>query len=79
MKVELGGYQTLLRKADDLVSRTILALLAVGGLLFSGLTLLGRYSDAMPYHRGLPEITWWSLGATGFVLLVLFLLGIRRR
>ena len=79
VKVEISGYQTLLRKADELVSRTILALLAVGGLLFSGLTLLGRYSDAMPYYRGLPELTWWSLGATGFVMLVLFLLGIRRK
>ena len=79
VKVELSGYSTLLRKADQLVSRTILALLGVGGLLFSGLTLLGRYSDAMPYHRGVPEITWWSLGATGFLLIVLLLLGTGRR
>ena len=79
VKVELSGYQTLLRKADQLVSRTILALLSVGGLLFSGLTLLGHYSPAMPYHRGVPEITWWSLGTTGFVLLILLLLGTRRR
>ena len=79
VKVELSGYSTLLRKADQLVSRTILALLGVGGLLFSGLTLLGRYSDAMPYHRGIPEITWWSLGATGFLLIVLLLLGTGRR
>ena len=78
MKFELVGYNTLLRKADQLVSRTILALLSVGGLLFSGLTLLGRYSDAMPYHRGVPEITWWSLGATGFMLLILFLVGTGR-
>ena len=79
LKFELIGYNTLLRKADQLVSRTILALLAVGGLLFSGLTLLGRYSPDMPYRRGVPEITWWSLGATGFVLLVLLLLGTGRR
>ena len=78
VKVELSGYQTLLRKADQLVSRTILALLSVGGLLFSGLTLLGRYSPEMPYSRGLPEITWWSLGATGFILLILLLLGTGR-
>ena len=78
VKVELSGYQTLLRKADQLVSRTILALLSVGGLLFSGLTLLGRYSPEMPYRRGLPEITWWSLGATGFILLILLLLGTGR-
>ncbi|UOQ99588.1 AarF/ABC1/UbiB kinase family protein [Hymenobacter sp. 5317J-9] len=79
LKFELVGYQTLLRKADQLVSRTILALLSVGGLLFSGLSLMGRYSPDMPYHRGVPEITWWSLGATGFMLLVLLLLGTGRR
>ena len=79
VKVELSGYQTLLRKADQLVSRTILALLSVGGLLFSGLTLLGHYSPDMPYRRGVPEITWWSLGATGFMLLILLLLGTGRR
>ena len=78
LKFELVGYATLLRKADQLVSRTILALLCVGGLLFSGLSLLGRYSPAMPYYRGVPEITWWSLGATAFLLLVLLLLGTRR-
>ena len=78
VKVELSGYNILMRKADQLVSRTILALLSVGGLLFSGLTLLGRYSDAMPYRRGVPEITWWSLGATGFLLLILLLLSTRR-
>ena len=78
LKFELVGYTTLLRKADQLVSRTILALLGVGGLLFSGLSLLGRYSPDMPYHRGVPEITWWSLGATGFLLLVLLLLSTRR-
>jgi ubiquinone biosynthesis protein len=79
LRFELVGYQTLLRKADQLVSRTILALLSVGGLLFSGLTLLGRYSPDMPYHRGVPEITWWSLGATGFMLLILLLLGTGRK
>src|SRR6476661_434625 len=79
VKVELSGYQQLLRKADQLVSRTILAILCMAGLLFSGLTLLGRYSPDMPYHRGVPEITWWSLGATGFLLLILFLLGLRKK
>ncbi len=79
VKFELVGYQRIMREADQLVSRTILALLAVGGLLFSGLTLLGRYSPAMPYHRGVPELTWWSLGATGFLLLILLILGTRRR
>jgi len=75
LKFDLVGYNTLLMKADQLVSRTILALLCVGGLIFSGLTLLGRYSPDMPYRRGVPEITWWSLGATGFMLLILLLLG----
>ena len=79
VKFELVGYQSLMRKADQLVSRTILALLGVGGLLFSGLTLLGRYSPEMPYHRGVPEITWWSLSATGFLLVVLLLLGTGRK
>ena len=79
VKVELVGYQTLLRKADELVSRTILALLSVGGLLFSGLSLLGHYSPAMSYRRGVPELTWWSLGATGFLMLILLLLGTGRR
>ena len=78
VKIELVGYQTIMRKADQLVSRTILALLSVGGLLFSGLTLLGHYSPAMPYRRGVPEITWWSLGTTGFLLLILMLLGTKR-
>jgi ubiquinone biosynthesis protein len=78
LRFELVGYQTLLRKIDQLVSRIILALLSVGGLLFSGLTLLGRYSPDMPYRRGVPEITWWSLGATGFMLLILFLLGTKK-
>ena len=79
VKVELSGYNTLLRKADELVGRSILALLCGAGLLFSGLTLLGRYGDAMRYYHGLPEITWWSLGTTGFFLLLLLLLGTRRR
>ena len=79
LKFELVGYNTLVRKADQLVSRTILALLSVGGLMFSGLSLLGRYSPEMPYQRGVPEITWWSLGATGFILLILMLLGTGRR
>ena len=78
VKIELVGYQTIMRKADQLVSRTILALLSVGGLLFSGFTLLGHYSPAMPYRRGVPEITWWSLGTTGFLLLILMLLGTKR-
>ena len=78
-KFELVGYNMLLRKADQLVSRTILALLSVGGLIFSGLSLMGRYSPDMPYRRGVPEITWWSLGATGLLLLVLLLLGTGRR
>ncbi|MBO2008040.1 ABC1 kinase family protein [Hymenobacter negativus] len=79
VRFELVGYQSLMRKADQLVSRTILALLSVGGLLFSGLSLMGHYSPDMPYRRGVPEITWWSLGATGFMLLVLLLLGTGRK
>jgi len=79
LKFELVGYNMLMRKADQLVSRTILALLSMGGLIFSGLSLLGRYSPAMPYRRGVPEITWWSLGATGLTLLILLLLGTGRR
>jgi ubiquinone biosynthesis protein len=79
VKVELSGYALLLRKADQLVSRTILALLCVGGLLFSGLSLLGHYSSDMPYHRGVPELTWWSLGTTAFLLLLLFILGLRKK
>ncbi len=79
VKVELSGYNNLMRKADELVSRSILALLCGAGLLFSGLTLLGRYGGAMAYFHGIPEITWWSLGVTGFFLLVLLLLGSRRQ
>ncbi|QIX60352.1 AarF/ABC1/UbiB kinase family protein [Hymenobacter sp. BT18] len=78
VKVELSGYLLLLRKADQLVSRTIIALLAVAFLLFSGLSLLGRYPTTMPYYRGLPGITWWGLGITAFLLLVLLILGTRR-
>ncbi len=78
VKVELSGYNTLLRKADQLVSRSILALLCVAGILFSGLTMVGRYAPGMRYFHGVPEITWWSLGTTGFFLLVLLLLGTGR-
>ena len=73
VKVELSGYTSLLRKADQLVSRTVLALLAVGTLLFAGLSLLGRYPPQMPYFRGLPLVTWYGLGATAFLLLLLTL------
>jgi len=78
VKVELSGYNTLLRKADQLVSRTILALLCMAGLVFSGFTLVGHYAPTMRYYRGVPEITWWSLGITGFFLLLLLLLGTGR-
>ena len=71
-------HARILLKADQLVSRTILALLCVGGLIFSGLTLLGRYSPDMTYRRGVPEITWWSLACTGFMLIILMLLGTGR-
>ena len=79
VKVELSGYNTLLRKADQLVSRTILGLLCVAGLVFSGFTLVGHYTPTMRYSHGVPEITWWSLGVTGFFLLILMLLGTERR
>ncbi len=78
VKVELSGYNTLLRKADQLVSRTIMGLLCVAGLVFSGFTLVGRYAPTMHYYRSVPEITWWSLGITGFFLLLLLLLGTGR-
>jgi ubiquinone biosynthesis protein len=71
VKVELSGYNSLLRKADELVSRTILALLALGSILFSGLSLLGHYSPQMPYYRGLPVITWYSLGFSAFLIVLL--------
>ena len=73
VKVELSGYTSLLRKADQLVGRTVLALLTVGTLLFAGLSLLGRYPPQMPYYRGLPVVTWYSLGVTAFLLLLLTL------
>ena len=73
LKVELSGYTNLLRKADQLVSRTVLALLTLGTLLFAGLSLLGHYPPAMPYYRGLPVVTWYALGATGLLVLLLTL------
>ncbi|AIZ65211.1 ubiquinone biosynthesis protein [Hymenobacter sp. DG25B] len=78
VRVELSGYQLLLRKADQLVSRTIIALIAVAFLLFSGLSLLGHYSPEMRYVNGIPVLTWWSLGITGFLFLVLLILGTKR-
>ncbi|SHI92227.1 ubiquinone biosynthesis protein [Hymenobacter daecheongensis DSM 21074] len=78
LKIEHGGYQGLLRKADQLVSRSIIAALAVAFLLFSGLSLLGRYSPEMRYVQGIPVLTWWSLGITGFLLLILLILGTQR-
>ena len=71
VKVELSGYLSLLRKADQLVSQTILALLALGSIVFSGLSLLGHYPPQMPYYRGLPVITWYSLGFSAFLILLL--------
>lgn len=79
LKVELSGYQALLRTADRLVSRTIIALIAVAFLLFSGLSLLGRYSPEMRYLHGIPILTWWSLGITGFLFLILLILGTQKR
>ena len=73
VKVELSGYTSLLRKADQLVGRTIMALLLLGTLLFAGLSLLGHYPPTMPYYQGLPAITWYSLGAVAFLLLLLTL------
>jgi ubiquinone biosynthesis protein len=73
VKVELSGYTSLLRKADQLVTRTILALLSLGSTMFAGLSLLGHYSPEMPYYRGLPVITWYSLGFTAFLILLLTL------
>ncbi len=78
VKVELSGYNALLRKADQLVSRTIVGLLCVAGLVFSGFTLVGRYGPTMRYFHGVAEITWWSLGVTAFFLVVLMLLGTGR-
>ena len=73
VKVELSGYNTLMRKADELVSRSILALLCLGGILFSGFTLLGRYSDAMtvqPRHSGNYLVEFGNDGvfSVGFVV-----------
>ena len=73
VKVELSGYTSLLRKADELVGRTVLALLALGSILFSGLSLLGHYPPEMPYYRGLAMITWYSLGFSLFLVLLLTL------
>jgi len=73
VKVELSGYASLLRKADALVSRTILALLTLGSTLFAGLSLLGRYPATMPYYHSLPAVTWYSLGMSAFLLLLLTL------
>jgi ubiquinone biosynthesis protein len=78
VRVELSGYQLLLRKADQLVSRSILAAITVAVILFAGLSLLGSYSPAMPYYKGLPGITLWSLAVAAFLVLVLLLLDGRR-
>jgi ubiquinone biosynthesis protein len=71
VKVELSGYTSFLRKVDQLVGQTILALLALGSIVFSGLSLLGHYAPEMPYYRGLPVITWYSLGFSAFLILLL--------
>ena len=73
VKVELSGYASLLRMADRLVTRTILALLTLGMLLFAGLSLLGHYPPQMLYFKGLPVITWYSLGVAAFLVLLLTL------
>ncbi|MBD2716371.1 AarF/ABC1/UbiB kinase family protein [Microvirga sp. STR05] len=79
VRVELSGYQLLLRKADQLVSRGILAAISVALILFAGMSLLGRYpAGQMPYFRGLPVVTWYSLGLAAFLLLILFILGTKR-
>ncbi|MDU0372375.1 ABC1 kinase family protein [Hymenobacter endophyticus] len=78
VRVELSGYQLLLRKADQLVSRSILAAITVAVILFAGLSLLGHYSPAMPYYNGLPGITWWSISVAVFLVLLLLLLDGRR-
>ncbi|UOQ81336.1 hypothetical protein [Hymenobacter sp. 5414T-23] len=76
VRVELSGYQLLLRKADQLVSRSILAAISVAMILFAGLSLLGHYpAGQMGYFRGLPLVTWYSLGIAAFLLLILFILG----
>jgi len=79
VRVELSGYQLLLRKADQVVSRSILAAVSVAMILFAGLSLLGEYPpEQMPYHRGLPMVTWYSLGVAAFLLLILFILGTKK-
>ena len=79
VRVELSGYLLLLRKADQLVSRAILAAVAVAMILFAGLSLLGTYpAGQMRYYRGLPVVTWYSLGVAAFLLLILFILGSKR-
>jgi len=75
VRVELSGYQLLMRKADQLVSRGILAAVAVAVIVFAGLSLLGHYPATMPFYRGLPVVTWYSLGVAAFLLLILFILG----
>ncbi|UYZ63609.1 ABC1 kinase family protein [Hymenobacter weizhouensis] len=78
VRVELSGYQLLMRKADALVSRSILAAVAVACIVFAGLSLQGTYDPAqMPVYRGLPVVTWYSLGVAAFLLLILFILGIK--
>ncbi|UOG73528.1 AarF/ABC1/UbiB kinase family protein [Hymenobacter tibetensis] len=79
VRVELSGYMLLLHKADQLVSRSILAAVSVAMILFAGLSLLGHYpSGQMPYYRGLPVVTWYSLGVAAFLLLILFILGTKK-
>ncbi|WP_022826066.1 ABC1 kinase family protein [Hymenobacter norwichensis] len=76
VRVELSGYLLLLRKADQLVSRGILAAVSVAMILFAGMSLLGHYPvGQMRYYRGLPFVTWYSLGIAAFLLLILFILG----
>lgn len=79
VRVELSGYLLLLRKADQLVSRAILAAVSVAMILFAGLSLLGTYpAGQMRYYRGLPVVTWYSLGVAAFLLLILFILGSKK-
>jgi ubiquinone biosynthesis protein len=41
--------------------------------------LLGRYpAGQMAYYRGLPLVTWYSLGLAAFLLLILFILGTKK-
>jgi ubiquinone biosynthesis protein len=79
VRVELSGYLLLLRKADQLVSRGILAAISVAMILFAGMSLLGHYpAGQMRYYRGLPFVTWYSLGIAAFLLLILFILGTKQ-